>query len=127
MFVRLVLFLVSPRLLEKSVRGKVVPISVEAVPAGSKPPAAVNMRISTGERHGFGTAAPSLTETSSMRGIVGGLVESSTKLARHIRWGSTFFAEQLSPCFVRPAAACFVRLQILMSVGTSTSVARRGC
>ena len=33
-------------------------VAVETVPAGSKPPAAVSMRIYTGERHGFGTAAP---------------------------------------------------------------------
>ena len=32
--------------------------TVEAVPAGSKPPAAVSVRISTSERHGFGAAAP---------------------------------------------------------------------
>ena len=31
--------------------------AVEAVAAGSKPPVVVRVRISTGERHGFGAAA----------------------------------------------------------------------
>ena len=57
LFVRLVLFFLisSPRLQEKNVRGKMVLLAVEAVPAGSKPPAAVSMHISTGERRSFGT------------------------------------------------------------------------
>ena len=33
-------------------------VAVEAVPAGSKTPAAVGVRISKGERHDFGAAAP---------------------------------------------------------------------
>ena len=47
-------------------------VALEAVLAGSKPPAAVSVLISTGERHGFGAAAPLSTMTSSLRGRVGG-------------------------------------------------------
>ena len=43
---------------------------------GSKPPAAVSVRISTGERHGFGAAAPLSTMASSLQGRAGGSVES---------------------------------------------------
>ena len=87
---RLVLFLVSPRLQEESDRGKMVLITVEAVPAGSKLPAAVRVRISTGEKHGFGAAAPLSTRASSLvQGRAGGLVESSPKLVRHIGLVST--------------------------------------
>ena len=34
---------------------------------GSEPPAAVNVRISKGERHDFGAAAPLSTKTSSLQ------------------------------------------------------------
>ena len=37
---------------------------VEAVPASSKPSAGVDVRISPGKRHGFGTSAPSSTRAS---------------------------------------------------------------
>ena len=55
-------------------------IAVEAVPAGSKPPAAVSVRIFTGERHSFDAAAPLSTRESSLqqqdrvRGLVGGVI-----------------------------------------------------
>ena len=48
-FILLVLFLVlSPRVQKGGSRGKMVLIATEAVPAGSKPLAAVGVRISTG-------------------------------------------------------------------------------
>ena len=62
-------------------------VAVEAVSAGSRPPAAVSVRISTGERHGFGASAPLLTMASSLQGRAGGSVESSPKLVRHIGSG----------------------------------------
>ena len=37
---------------------------VEAMPASSKPPAGVDVRISPGERHIFGASAPSSTRAS---------------------------------------------------------------
>ena len=61
---------------------KVVLVAVEAVPAGSKPPVAVGVRISKGERHDFGAAAPLPTRASSLeQGRAGGRVESSPKTA----------------------------------------------
>ena len=41
-----------------------VSIAVEAVPADSKPPVAVGVRISSSERHGFGASAPLSTRVS---------------------------------------------------------------
>ena len=65
-------------------------VAVEAVPAESKPPAAVRVHIFTGERHGFGAAAPLSTRASSLeQGRAGGPVESSPKLARQIGSRST--------------------------------------
>ena len=52
---------------------KVVFVAVEVLPEGSKPPAVDVVRISKGERHDLGTAAPFVTETSSLQGIAGGL------------------------------------------------------
>ena len=49
-------------------------IVVEAVPAGSQPPAAVSVRVSTGKIHSFGAAVPLSTTTSSQRGRTGGSV-----------------------------------------------------
>ena len=101
-------------------------IAVEAVPARSKPPAAVGVRISTGEEHGFGATAPLSTSASFLeQGRAGSPVESSPKLVRHI--GSvSICAGELSPSITRSGATPFIRLRVLMSAGTSTSVAGRG-
>ena len=49
---------------------------------GSKPPAAVGVRIPKGERHDFGTAAPLPIKALSLeQGRAGGPVKSSPKLA----------------------------------------------
>ena len=67
------------------------------MPAGSKPLAAVRVRISAGERHGFGTAVPLSARASSLeQGRVGGPVKSSPKLIRQIGSGS-IWAEELFP------------------------------
>ena len=55
-------------------------VAVEAVTAGSKPPAAISACISTSERRGFSAAAPLSTMASSLQGRAGGSVESSPKL-----------------------------------------------
>ena len=70
-------------------------IAVEAVPAGCKPPAAVRVRISTGERQGFGAAAPLSTKTSSLRGRAG---DSSfmPKLVEHI-WSRSIGSQRRYP------------------------------
>ena len=68
-------------------------VTVEAVSAGSKPPAAVGVRISKGETHDFGAAAPLPTRASSReQGRVGGPVKSSPKLVERLGSGSTRFA-----------------------------------
>ena len=54
-------------------RSKVIIVAVEAVSAGSRPPAVVGLRIFKGERHDFGAAAPLPTRASSLeQGRVGG-------------------------------------------------------
>ena len=74
-------------------------VAVEVSPAGSKPPAAVSKRISKGERHDLGAAAPLPTRALSLeQGRAGGPEESLPKLVEHIGSGSTRLAEQLSPC-----------------------------
>ena len=63
-------------------------IAVEAVPVGSKPPAAVCVRISAGERHDFVAAVPLSTRASSLeQGRAGDPVESLSKLVRTNRVG----------------------------------------
>ena len=75
-------------------------VAVEVLPVGSKSPAAVFVRTSKGGRHALGAAAPLLsTRASSLeQGSAGGPVQSSPKLVEHIGSGSTWLAEQLSPC-----------------------------
>ena len=51
---------------------KVVLVAVEVLTVGSKPPAAVGVRISKGERHYFGAVAPFSTKPSSLKGRAGG-------------------------------------------------------
>ena len=85
---------------ETNGRGKIVLVAVEALSVESKSLAAVGVRISTDERHGFGAAALLSTRASSLeQGKAGGPVESAPKLVRHIWSGSTWFAEQPFPYF----------------------------
>ena len=103
-------------------------VAVEALPVGGKPPAAVSVCISTGERHGFGAAVPLFTRALYLeQGKAGGPVKSSPKLIRHIWSGSTWFAEELSPLIARSAATPPIQLRVLVCDGTSASMARRGC
>ena len=90
----------------------------------SKPTAVdVDMRISAGERHGFGASAPSPTRTSSLLiGRAGGLT-TLPKLVELVG-PSTAGAEEISPCSSSAAAAPFVRLRAFLSVLTSAPVAR---
>ena len=69
-------------------------VVVEAImPAGSKPPAAVGVRISKGKRHDFDAAAPLPTRASSLeQGRAGGPVP-SLKLAEFVGPAWTVFAE----------------------------------
>ena len=73
-------------------------VVVEILPVGSKPPVVVVVRISKGERHGFGAAAPLLTKTPSLQGRAGGSAF-TPKLIELFGPAWTLFAEQLSPFF----------------------------
>ena len=75
-------------------------VAVDAVPAGSKPPVAISVRISKGERHDFGAAAPLPTRASSLeQGRAGGSVKLPPKLAELVRPAWTLLAKNLSSCF----------------------------
>ena len=71
--------------------------AVEVLQVGSKPPAAVIMRISKGERHDLGAAAPFSTTTSSLQGRAGGsaFMPKLVEVVFEPAW--TLFAEKLSP------------------------------
>ena len=73
-------------------------VAVEVLPVGSKPPAAVGVCISRGERHSFGTAAPLSTKTSSLQRRAGGSAF-TPKMVEIFGPSRAFFAVQLSPCF----------------------------
>ena len=74
-------------------------VVVEALPAGNKPPVAVGERISEGERHDLGAAAPLPTRASSLeQDRAEDPMESSPKLVKRFGSGSTRFTEKLSPC-----------------------------
>ena len=74
-------------------------VAVEAMLAGSKPPATVGVRISKDERHDLGAATPLLTRASCLKeGRARGSVESSPKLVELFGSGPTRFVEKLSPC-----------------------------
>ena len=72
-------------------------VAVEAMPAGSKPPAAVGERISNGERHDFGAAAPFSTKASSLQGGAGGSAF-TPKLVRAHRVGIDPVDRNQPPC-----------------------------
>ena len=61
-------FTFSVRQDQKGSLWKVVLVVIVAIPAESKPPAAVGGRISKGEIHDLGAAAPFSTTTSSLQG-----------------------------------------------------------
>ena len=97
-----------------SVREQMVLITVEAVPAGSKPPTAVSVGISTGEIHSFGASAPLSTRAASLRGRLRGSTV-MPKLVELVGSAPTLFAEQLSPRFARSATVSSVSLRGLVS------------
>ena len=75
-------------------------VAVKAVPARSKPPVAVSVRVSMSEGHGFDAAAPLSTRVLSLKERAGGSTF-MPKLVELVRPASTLFAEQLlqrHPC-----------------------------
>ena len=92
----------------------------------SKPPAAVVVRISKGERHDLGAAAPFSTRTSSLQGRAVGLVFTPKLVEVRFGPGSTRLAENQSPCIACTAlAAPSVRSRVFVSAGPSSFMARR--
>ena len=82
----------------------------------SKPPAAVVVRISKGERHDLDAAAPFSTTTSSLQGGVGGSAFTPKLIELVFGPGSTRLAEKLSPCIACTAlAAPSVRSRVFLS------------
>ena len=92
---------------------KQVLVAVEAVSAGSKPPAAVSVRISADERHGFGITAPLCTRASPCN-----------KGEPEVRWSHP---RSWSDTSTGRHRASSVPLRVFVSGFTSASVARRGC
>ena len=107
---------------------KVVHIAVVVLPVGSKPPAAIVVRISKSERHDFGAASPYSTETASLHGRARG--SAFTPKLVEVVFGPTWtlFAEKLSSCIACTAlAAPSVRSRAFVSDDPSASMARRDC
>ena len=100
-----------------------VVVAVKGVPAGSKPAAAVSVRISTGETHSFGAAAPLSTMASSLQGRAGGSVESSPKPVRHRRAGNDPFCQTAIPVL---RLICRSVLRMLVSFSVSFYVCLQG-
>ena len=67
------------------------------LPVGSKPLTAVVVRISKGEGHDLGAAAPFSTETSSLQGRAGGSAFTPKLVEVVFEPAWTLFAEKLSP------------------------------
>ena len=95
---------------------------------GSKPPAAVDERISKGEIHDLGAAGPFSTRTSSLQGRAEGSAFTPKLVEVVFGPGSAQLAEKLSPCIAYTAVAGpSVSSRVLVSAGPSASMARRGC
>ena len=94
---------------------------------GTKPPAAVDERISKDGRHDLGVASPPLTKTSFLQGRARGLGFTPKLVELVCGPGSTRRAEKL---FLRIActavAAPSVRSRVFVFASPSASVARRG-
>ena len=95
---------------------------------GSKPPAAVVVRVSKDGRHDLGAASPLSTTTSYLQGRAGGSAIMLKLVELVIGPGSTRQAGKLSPCIACTAvAAPSVRSRVFVFAGQSASMARRGC
>ena len=94
---------------------------------GTKPQAAVVVRISNDGRHDLGAASPLSSTTSSLQGRAGGLAF-TPKLVELVFWpGSIRRAEKLSPRIACTAvAAPSVCSRVLVFVGPSASMTRHG-
>ena len=95
---------------------------------GTKPPAAIDERISKDGRHGLGAASPLSTTTSSLQGRAGGSAFTPKRVELVFGPCSTQRAGKPSPRNACTAvAAPSVRSRVLVFTGPSASMARRGC
>ena len=95
---------------------------------GTKPPAAVDERISKDGRHDSGVASLLSTTTSSLQGRAGGSAFTPKLVELVFGPGKTRRAEKLSPRIDFTAvAAPSVRSRVLVFASPSASMARRGC
>ena len=95
---------------------------------GTKPPAAVDERISVDGRHDSDAAAPYSTTLSSLQGRAGGSAFTPKLVELVVGPGSTRCAEKQSPRIACTAvAAPSVRSRVLVLAYPSASMARRGC
>ena len=103
--------------------------AVEASPVGTKPPAAVDERISMDGRHDWDAAGSLSTATSSLQGRAGGSAFTPKLVELVVGPGSTRRAEKPSPRIAYTAvAAPSVRSQVfVVSAGPSASMTRHGC
>ena len=95
---------------------------------GTKPPAAVDGRISKDRRHDSDAASPHSITTSSLQGRAGGLAFTPKLVELVFGPGSTRRAEKPSPRIsYTTVAAPSVRLRVFVPASPSTSMARRDC
>ena len=79
--------------------------AVEASPVGTKPPAAINERISKDGRHDSDAAAPHSTTLSSLQGRAGGSAFTPKLVELVFRLGPNRRAEEQSPRIACTAVA----------------------
>ena len=95
---------------------------------GTKPPAAVDVRIYMDGRHDLNAAAPHSTTLTSLQGMRAGGSAFMPKLVELVGPGSTWRAEEQSPCIACAAvAAPSTRSRVLVLACPSASMARRDC
>ena len=100
----------------------------EASPVGTKPPAAVDVRIYMDGRHDLNAAAPHSTTLTSLQGMRAGGSAFMPKLVELVGPGSTWRAEEQSPRIACAAvAAPSTRSRVLVLACPSASMARRDC
>ena len=104
---------------------EVVSEALDASPVGTKPPAAVDERISTDERHVSDAAAPHSTTLSSLQERAGSTAFTPKLVELVVGPGST--RKQSSRIACTAIVAPFVRSQVSVLACPSASMARRGC
>ena len=107
---------------------KLISLAVEASPVGTKPPAAVDERISKDGRHDSDAAAPLSTTISSLQGRAGGSAFTPKLVELVFGLGSTRRAEKPFPRIACSAvAAPSVHSRVFVFACPFAFMARHGC